>query len=58
MLGPKYYKVVPSKWFRSYYEVRVWRWWWPFWVVSIDGISKEKAAEWIRSNDTYYDGAE
>jgi hypothetical protein len=25
------YRIVTDRW--SGYEVQVWRWWWPFWVM-------------------------
>lgn len=28
---PRHYRIVSDRW--SGFEVQVWRWWWPFWVM-------------------------
>ena len=56
--GTTYYRVLPSRFGARWKCVQTWRWWWPFWVTSVDWLEGEAgAAEWIKGHSTYYDGA-
>lgn len=51
-----YYRVYRDSY--AGYEVRAWRWWWPFWVqvgFSNTHDSEQKAVEWLRDSMKFRD---
>lgn len=59
MIKPKKYKIIPCNYVKEMYQIKVWRWYWPFWErvgfhISFESI--EEAKEYLNKlkNAVYY----
>ena len=47
----KQYKIMPSAYSRGRYRVKIWRWWFPFWIetsILLEFETVEEAKKYIR----------